>query len=103
MKAIYKDHFGKSIHLTEERFAHINEREEMIGQEDKIEETLSLPGMVKISKYDPDVLLYYRYYESTPVTKKYLVVIVKTMEEEAFILSAFFTDKIKEGETRWEQ
>ncbi len=74
----------------------------MIGQLERIQQTLGEPDIVKVSKYDPNVLLYYRLYDSTPITKKYLVVIAKVAEIDAFILSAFFTDKIKEGETRWQ-
>jgi len=97
----YKDIFGNSIRLTRKRFNHINEREEMLGQHDKIRETLLLPDIVKFSKYDPDVLLYYKLYEHTPVTRKFLAVIAKVGVRDSFILSSFFTDKIKEGETRW--
>lgn len=60
MQKIHKDIFGNTIRLTHERFVHITEREEMVGQDDKIEETLLSPDIVKSSKYDPDVLLYYK-------------------------------------------
>jgi hypothetical protein len=100
---IYKDIFGNTIRLTRERFDHITEREEMVGQHDKIAETLVLPDIVKLSKYDPEVLVYYKLYEQTPVTRKFLAVIAKVGVTDPFILSSFFTDKIKEGETRWQR
>ena len=103
MQKNYTDILGNNIRLTHERFDHIAEREEMRGQANKIEETLLSPDIVKVSKYDPDVLLYYKLYENTPVTKKFLVVIAKAGETDSFILSSFFTDKIKEGETQWQK
>jgi hypothetical protein len=103
VKAIYRDLFGNNIRQTEERYGHITERAEMIGQEKRIEETLLSPDIIKVSNYDVEVLLYYRWYESTPVTKKYLVVIAKMTQQDAFILSSFFTDKIKKGETLWQR
>jgi len=102
VQKIYKDIFGNTIRLTHERLDHITEREEMVGQDNKIAETLLSPDIVKFSKYDPDVLLYYKLYEHTPVTRKFLAVIAKVGVAEPFILSSFFTDKIKEGETRWQ-
>ncbi|HEX67935.1 MAG TPA: hypothetical protein ENG13_02590 [bacterium] len=75
----------------------------MLGQIDKIKETLLNPDKVVRSKTDPEVELFYRYYQSTPVTKKYLCVVVKVSWEEAFIITAFFTDKIKRGEVLWEK
>jgi hypothetical protein len=103
MQKISKDIFGNSIRLTDERFSHITEREELREQHSKIEETLLSPDIVKLSKYDPDVLLYYKLYGHTPVTKKFMTVIVKISQNDSFILSGFFTDKIKEGETRWQK
>jgi len=66
---ILLDKFDKRIRFTEERKAHILKREEMKGQENKIEETLKEPEIIRRSIRDPDVHLYYRLYTKTPVTK----------------------------------
>jgi hypothetical protein len=73
----------------------------MFDEEWRIGETLQHPDVVMMSNYDREVLLYYRQYERTPVASKYLVVVAKVTSADAFILTAFFTDKIKEGEKRW--
>lgn len=39
----------------------------------------------------------------TPVTNKYLAVVVKINEIENFIITAYFTDRIKKGELIWEK
>ena len=66
-------------------------------------DTLGEPDIVKKSIYDDQVDLYYRMYETSPVMSKYLVVIVKIDNSTGFVLTAFYTDKIKQGETVWEK
>jgi hypothetical protein len=45
--------------------------------------------------------LYYRYYLRTVVGGKYLCVVVKVLEADAFVLTAYLTDRIKRGVTLW--
>jgi len=99
---IFIDLFGNKIRLTEERKLHILEHKEMTNQLRLIAETLKSPEKIVASKYDSTVKLYYRHYDKTPVTEKYLVVIIKSTSEDNFILTSFFTDKIKEGRILWE-
>lgn len=100
---LFKDYSGRNIRLTDNRWEHIITRTELVDQKEKIKETLLNPDKIKKSRHDLDVLLYYRLYEKTPVTKKYLMVAVKVENGEGLILTAFFTDKIKAGETEWER
>lgn len=97
------DQFGDEIILTEECHQHILFRQEMVGQEERIKETLQVPDLVNYSRYDRQKLLYYRFYDKTPVTQKYLVVIVKKLPRENFIITSFYTDKVKVGETLWQR
>lgn len=75
----------------------------MIGQETKIEETLGNPDLVVESRQDPAVRLYHKMYEETPVTRKYMLVAVKVLADDAFVITAFFTDRVKQGSTIWER
>ncbi len=100
---LLKDYLGRSIRLTDNRWEHILTRAEMSEQKEKIRETLLAPDRIKKSKHEPEVLLYYKLYEQTPVTKKYLLVAVRVENGEGFILTSFFTDKIKAGESLWER
>lgn len=43
----------------------------------------------------------YRHYEITPVTEKYLCVVVKVLTGSPFIITAYFTDTVKKGEIIW--
>lgn len=53
------------------------------------------------SRNDEEVRLYYRFYPETRGDGKFLCVVVKFREEDAFIITAYLTDKIKEGEVLW--
>jgi hypothetical protein len=70
----FKDIHNRRIRLTDERQEHIEaDHPEMLGQVDKIHETLSNPDAVVRSRTDPDVELFYRYYEITPVRSIYVL------------------------------
>ncbi len=94
---ILNDFEGRAIRLTDERLAHILDHPEMHAQEDRIAETLSNPDSVILSHHDSSVRLYHKLFPQTPVTRKYLVVAVKCLEQDAFVITAFFTDREKKG------
>ena len=59
--------------------------------------------MVVKSRTDQDVELFYRHYNTTPVTEKYLCIVVKILADDLFIITAYFTDTIKRGIIVWEK
>lgn len=77
MATVLHDCFGKAVRLTDERIAHILEHAELIGQLDKVEETVREPDVVVRSQRDPDVHLYHKHFAITPVTEKDLLVAIK--------------------------
>ena len=100
----FSDIHNRQIRLTPEREEHIeNDHPEMFGQVDRIQHTLINPDIVVRSKTDSSVELFYRHNAATPVTEKYLCVIVKVLSggENLFIITAYFTDTIKKGEILW--
>ena len=98
---LYLDYQGKRIRLTEERLAHILEHPEMKDVEPRIEQTLAQPERVMESLSDPQARLYYRYYVSTRIGNKHLCVVVKMLEADAFVVTAYLTDKVKKGRQLW--
>ncbi len=100
MRVIH-DYQGLSIRLTDERLAHILEYPEMVGLEGSIEETLVHPQKVIESFSDPQARLYYRFYVGTRVGDKHLCVVVKVVGGDAFVLTAYLTDKVKKGVQIW--
>ena len=100
----FEDLHNRQIRLTNERQGHIEtDHPEMFGQIDKIQETLLKPDIIFRSRTDTEVGLFYRHYDITPVTEKYLCVVVKLLVGNLFIITAYFTDTIKRGETLWEK
>jgi hypothetical protein len=98
------DVLNRRIRLTDEREEHIKtDHPEMSGQMEKVRETLFTPDQIVRSRTDPAVELFYRPYDVTPVTEKYLCVVVKVGAGDAFIVAAYFTDAIKKGEVLWEK
>lgn len=95
------DFRGLTVRLESERLVHILEHPEMKGMEPAIEETLEAPEQVVESASDPLTHLYYRYYYGTLVGNKHVCVVVKILEEDAFVLTAYLTDQVKKGNTVW--
>lgn len=91
------DYAGREIRLTDERRSHIERRPEMADQLDRIQETLLEPDEVRESDQDETVHLYHRRYSETPVSEKFLVVVVKIEVESPFVITAFFAKQLKSG------
>ena len=96
-----RDYEGRVIRLTDERLAHILERPEMRGMEDRIGDTLRSPDKVLESLSDEQARLYYRFYVATLVGDKHLCVVVKVAENDAFVLTAYMMSKPAGGRQLW--
>jgi hypothetical protein len=96
-----QDCFGQAVRLTDERMAHILEHPEMIGMSMEIENVLTRPHTVRRSRSDGTVKLFYEYYAQTIVGGKWLCVVVKCLQDDAFVVTAYLTDKPKTGENLW--
>ena len=95
------DFQGRPVRLTDERQQHILEHPEMAGMESALEETLRDPQLVIRSRTDETATLSYRYYLRTLVGGRWLCVVVKYNEADAFVLTAYLTDEPKRGEVLW--
>jgi len=100
----FRDIHNRRIRLSHERQEHIEtDHPEMPGQIDKVQEVLLNHDMIIRSTVDLDVELFYRHYDITPVTEKYLCVVVKVLTDDLFIITAYSTDMMKGGETLWKR
>ena len=100
MKVI-RDFENRRIRLTPERLAHILEHPEMAGMSDSIANVIAVPERVVQSISDSGARLYYRYFFDTAMGGKYLCVVVKIHDHDAFVLTAYLTDRIKKGVPIW--
>lgn len=100
----FEDVKGRAIRLTDERLIHLEtQHPEMSGQLDRISETIRFPDRVVRSKTDSTVEFFYKHYQTTPVTEKFLCIVIKAAEDDHFIVTAYHTDSLKKGELLWEK
>mgnify|MGYP001582111572 CR=1 FL=1 len=86
-----KDKSGRKIHLSNERWKHIvTEHSKLANKIENIKDTISSPLIIGKSKYDENVRYYQKYYKKL---SKYLLVSVKYLNGEGFVITAFYTAK----------
>lgn len=97
--------FGREVRITQERINHIIENHPEFDNtiSSKLTNTLQFPDEVVESKSDDCVILYYKKYFKTEVGDKFICVVTKTNEIDTFMLTAYFTDKIKTGNLVWKK
>jgi len=98
---ILTDYSGRSVRPTDERIQHILAHPEMAGMESWIAETVKHPDLVVQSRTDHSVHLCHRFQETEKFGDKWLCVVIKYKPDDAFIITAYLTDKIKTGTVIW--
>ena len=98
---LIRDCFGNEVVLTAERLQHILEHPEMLGLEKEIRTTVESPAMVRRSRADHMVRLFYEFYARTVLGGKWLCVVVKYAESRPFVVTAYLTAQPKAGEDLW--
>lgn len=87
---------GVLIHTTKEYWLKIitTKHPSIAKHEDKVKEALKDPDEIRRSKQDEEVYLYYK-----NIGKLYVCVIIdQETLNEGYIITAYLTDRIKEGE-----
>ena len=88
---------GLNIRTTQSYWSLIQiKHPEVKGKLLLIKETLKMPDLVTRSKVDKAALLFYK-----KINGHWLCVVAKTNVLDSFIITAYITDKIKEGEKIW--
>ncbi|MDD9953661.1 MAG: PBECR2 nuclease fold domain-containing protein [Candidatus Woesearchaeota archaeon] len=82
----------RRIHLSRERWAHIQKHPEMSDQIEAIKETLQQPDEITNFSHDDSVRFYYKYYKEN---RTYLFISVKYLNGKGFIITSFYTDKVR--------
>lgn len=90
---------GHKIMLRKERYLYMTiKHPEVKGRINGMKETLQNPEIVKESINDPKVLLYYKRFNKT-----YLVLVVKLLNRDGFIITAYEATVIKRGNVIWQK
>jgi len=98
---VLEDCFGFKVRLTDERRAHVLAHPEMLSMESRIAEVLASPDSVRLSRTDATIRLFYKYFIDTLFGGKWLCIVVKYRQDDAFLVTAYLTDKPKIGEQLW--
>jgi len=67
----------------------------MKGKEDTVQAVLREPSEIRQSKTDKEVYLYYKQFD------KLYCVVARHLGSEGFLITAYPTDKVKEGDVIW--
>lgn len=88
---------GKKIRTTKSYWTYLINKKHLLmkGKEDIVKEVLTRPDQIRKSKIDKSVYLYYKQKE------KLYCVVVKHLNKEGFLITAYPVDKVKEGEIVW--
>ena len=73
----------------------------MQGMELEIPKVLRQPEIVRRSRSDSAARLFYRFYARTVLGGKWLCVVVKYGEHDAYVVTAYLTEQPKAGEELW--
>ena len=69
----------------------------MLGREANIQEVLRDPDEIRLSKKDPSVYLFYK----PERIARWVCAVTKRLDSEGFLITAYPTDAVKEGERIW--
>jgi hypothetical protein len=100
---VITDFQGQQIRLTVGQWNHVlAEHPYMSDMEWAVRETLEDPEEVRQSRKNPNTgRLYYRWYTNTALGNKWVLVIVKFLAHDAFISTAYVTNRIRPGGLIW--
>ena len=88
------DKTGRKIHLSKERLKHIQRHPHMQDSIENLKLTLTNPTATRYDEIDKKIVYFYKEFKEMNSSKRYLLVSVKYLNEEGFIITSFFTNKI---------
>ena len=91
---------GTEIHLDKRQWQRIimEKHPSMNSKLEWVKETITDPELVRQSRWDQKVSLFYKKYIA-----HFCCVVVKIENDTGFVITAYLTDKIKIGETQWKR
>jgi len=89
-----KDKTSRKIYITKERLGHIKKHPKIQNKIEDIKSILKNLHTIKRHEIDEDARYYYGYFKDNDPLEKYLLILVKYLNGEGFIITAFFTNKI---------
>ncbi len=98
MRIIFEitDKTGRKIRLTEKQRKHIQKHPHMHVYEsiERIKDTIKNPTTIRYNENDETVSYFYKEFRDMGILERYLLVSVKYLNGEGFIITSFYTNKI---------
>lgn len=90
------DKTGRKIRLTQTQFQHILRKHPMmVNYLEEVKQTLQKPDKIIESTLEEEARYYYRYFKHRASPSKFLLVVVKYLNGEGFIISTHWKRSIK--------
>ena len=87
------DKTNRKIRLTKKQWSHITMKHpDLAGKEEEIKQDLENPDLIAQHKFDENMRNYYKY---TKKEKAYLLVAVKYLNGEGFVITSYYMRNIK--------
>lgn len=91
---------NRTIRISKENWGKIISEKHTVMEKylDSIKETLYDPEVIRLSKWDGNVYLFYRKLE-----KYYICVVIRVENSTGFVITTYLTNKIKIGREIWKK
>jgi len=89
------DKSGRKIYLSKERWSHIRRKHPEVEESEIIEQTLINPDKINSNYTNETMNRYYKFFKWRELPRKYLLVSVKYLNGEGYVVSAYFDKNIK--------
>ena len=94
---------GRTLRLTNEGWSHIcTVHPELKKELNKVKQTVKTPDLIKQGNR-ADTFTFYKFFSKTIVSPKHLVLVIKYLNIEGFLLTGYFTERIRKGEILWKK
>jgi len=88
------DKTGRKILLSKERYKHIQKHPHMHDSLEVIKMTVQNPTTIRYNEWDDKVAFFYREFKENDISERYLLVSIKYLNGDGFIITSFYTNKI---------
>jgi hypothetical protein len=88
------DKSGKSVHLSKERYKHIQRHPLMEDSQEIIKSAIENPVTIRFNESDESIKYFYKEFKERDPLERYLLVSVKYLNGNGFIITSFYTNKI---------
>ena len=89
------DKSGRKLRLTKRQWSHIRKKHPEVENFEDIEQTLKNPLKIINYSLDETIAYYYKYFKHRIFSDKYLLVLVKYLNGEGYIITAYFEEYIR--------